>query len=72
LSVAFLVRRTFIGKCWLWEWAQVISERQQNVLDGIDAYLTPAQIETLKALGAYDLAERQKQMMIKRKSLGIK
>jgi hypothetical protein len=54
------------------EWAQVISERQQNVLNGIAAYLNPAQIETLKALGAYDLAERQKQMMIKRKSLGIK
>jgi hypothetical protein len=46
------------------EWAQVISERQQNVLNGIAAYLTPAQIETLKALGAYDPAERQKQMMI--------
>jgi len=42
------------------------------VLNGIASYLTPAQIETLKALGAYDLAERQKQMMLKRKSLGIK
>jgi hypothetical protein len=29
-------------------------------------------VETLKALGGYDLAERQKQMMLKRKSLGIK
>jgi len=54
------------------EWALVISERQQSVLNGIAAYLTPAQVETLKALGAYDLAERQKQMMLKRKSLGIK
>jgi hypothetical protein len=54
------------------EWAQVISERQQNVLNGIAAYLTPAQVETLKALGAYDLAERMKEMMQRRKSLGIK
>jgi hypothetical protein len=42
------------------------------VLKGIAEFLTPAQVETLKALGAYDLAERQKQMLLKRKSLGIK
>lgn len=54
------------------EWTQVISERQQNVLKGIAANLTPAQIETLKALGAYDLAERQKEMILRRTALGIK
>jgi hypothetical protein len=54
------------------EWAQIIGERQQNVLNGIAAWLTPTQVETLKALGAYDLAERQKQLLVRRKTLGIK
>jgi hypothetical protein len=40
------------------------------VLNGIAEFLTPAQVEILKALGAYDVAERQKQMMLKQKSLG--
>ena len=54
------------------EWAQLISERQQNVLNGMAPLLTPPQVETLKTLGAYDLAQRQKQMLNNRKSLGIK
>jgi hypothetical protein len=29
-------------------------------------------LETLRAIGAYDLAERQKQMAARRESLGIK
>jgi hypothetical protein len=54
------------------EWTQILVERQQNVLSGIAGYLSPAQVETLKALGTYDLAERQKQLMQRRKALGIK
>ena len=61
-----------IRKCWQLEWVQVISECQQHVLKGIAEPLTPAQVETIKEPGAYDLAERLKQMMLKRKSLGIK
>jgi hypothetical protein len=54
------------------EWARFVSERQQNVLRAAADFLTPAQLETLKILAAYDLADRQKQMMRKRSSLGIK
>ncbi|HSU55276.1 MAG TPA: hypothetical protein VLT36_14560 [Candidatus Dormibacteraeota bacterium] len=53
------------------EWARSYAQRQQNVLQGLADSLTPAQIETLKAIGAYDLADRQKQMEASRVSLGI-
>lgn len=54
------------------EWAQIVSERQQNVLRAAAAFLTPAQVEVLTTLTAVDLAQRQEQMILKRKSLGIK
>jgi hypothetical protein len=54
------------------EWAQIYLTHQQNVLNGMIDSLTPAQVESLKTIGAYDLADRQKQMAARRTSLGIK
>jgi hypothetical protein len=54
------------------EWTQLCLERQQNILKVAVDFLAPAQLEMLKALGAYNLAEMQKQMLARRKSLGIK
>ena len=54
------------------EWARLCAERHQNVLRGAAAFLTPAQLEALRLLGAQDLAERQRQMAARRASLGIK
>jgi hypothetical protein len=53
------------------EWAQIVAERQQNVLSGAAAFLSASQMETLKALTAVDLAQRRQQMILKRKALGI-
>jgi hypothetical protein len=54
------------------DWAQVVSERQQNVLRGAAGFLTPAQMETLRTLTAADLAQRRGEMILKRKALGMK
>lgn len=54
------------------EWTQIVSERQQNVLQAAATFLSQEQLETIKKLAAFNLAERQKVMMAKRKSLGIK
>jgi hypothetical protein len=54
------------------DWTQIVSERQQNVLRGAAEFLTPAQMETLRALTAADLAQRRGEMILKRKALGIK
>jgi hypothetical protein len=54
------------------EWAQIIADRQQNVLTGADAFLTPAQLEMLRTVAEADLAQRREQMIVRRKSLGIK
>jgi hypothetical protein len=53
------------------EWSQLIGERQQNVLRAAADFVTPAQLSTLNALAAADLANRQAQIALKRKSLGI-
>ena len=53
-------------------WTQSYLERQQKVLDVATTFLTPAQVETLKTIGAYDLANRQRQMDDRRTTLGIK
>ncbi|HZL43084.1 MAG TPA: hypothetical protein VFD66_07365 [Verrucomicrobiae bacterium] len=54
------------------EWAQIVAERQQNVLSGAAAFLSESQMETLKALTAVDLAQRRQEMVLKRKALGIR
>jgi hypothetical protein len=54
------------------DWVQIVSERQQNVLRGAAGFLTPAQMEMLKTLAAADLEQKRGQMILKRKSLGIK
>jgi hypothetical protein len=53
-------------------WTQYCLDRQQQVLAGAGAFLSPTQLETLKTIGAYDLANRQKQMDNRRTALGIK
>jgi hypothetical protein len=53
------------------EWAQQCIQHQENVLQAATGFLTPAQIETLRAIGAYELADRQKRMAARRQSLGI-
>jgi hypothetical protein len=54
------------------EWAQYCLECQQKVLSAATDFLTPAQLEILKAIGAADLANRQQRMADRRKALGIK
>jgi hypothetical protein len=54
------------------EWAQIVSEHQQNVLRGAGDFLSATQLETLRNLAALDLAARQQQMIQRRKSLGIR
>jgi hypothetical protein len=54
------------------EWTQDILERQQRILREATAFLTPSQLDTLKNLAAYDLAERQKQMTARRTALGLR
>ncbi len=53
------------------EWAERCIGHQQNVLQGAAEFLAPAQLENLRAIAAYDLADRQRQMAARRKSLGI-
>jgi hypothetical protein len=53
-------------------WTQYCLDRQQQVLAGAAAFLSPPQLETLRTIGAYDLANRQKQMDDRRTALGIK
>jgi hypothetical protein len=54
------------------EWTQNILDRQQRILSEATSFLTQPQLDALKSLGAYDLAERQKQMTARRTALGIK
>jgi len=54
------------------EWTQIVSDRQQDVVRGAAAFLTPDQMETLKWLVAQDLEQRQQQWAQQRKVLGIK
>jgi hypothetical protein len=53
------------------EWSQLIGERQQNILRAAADFLSPAQLNTLNTLAAADLADRQAQIALKRKTLGI-
>jgi hypothetical protein len=54
------------------EWTQDILSRQGRILNAATTFLTVTQLETLKSLGAADLAERQNQMATRRTALGIK
>jgi hypothetical protein len=54
------------------EWAQRCIQRQENVLRSAADFLTPTQLETLRIIAAYDLADRQKRMAARRESLGIR
>ena len=54
------------------EWTQLVHEREQNVLRAAADFLTPTQLETLSTFADEDLVGRQKQMMVRRKALGIK
>jgi hypothetical protein len=54
------------------DWTQDILARQQRIVSEATVFLNPDQLETLKTLGAADLAERQKQMANRRTALGIK
>jgi len=54
------------------EWTQDILDRQQRISSAAASFLTPSQLDALKSLGAYDLAERQKQMAARRTALGVK
>jgi hypothetical protein len=53
------------------EWSQLIDERHQNILRAAADFLTTAQLSALNSLAAADLADRQAQIALKRKSLGI-
>jgi hypothetical protein len=52
-------------------WAQYYQGVQQQIGDAAAGFLTPAQLEALKQIGAYDLAARQQQMAARRAALGI-
>src|SRR6185369_2998222 len=54
------------------QWAQDLLSHQERILSAATTFLTPSQVEALKAIGAYDLAERQEQMAARRTVLGIK
>jgi hypothetical protein len=54
------------------DWARVYAGHQENVLAQAAAFLSPAQIEALRALVAVDLEQKREQMMLNRKSLGMK
>jgi len=53
------------------EWTQVVSDREQHVVQGAAEFLTPGQVEELKGLVALDLAQRQAQREQQRQALGI-
>lgn len=52
-------------------WAQYYQGVQQQIAEAAAGFLTPAQLEALKEIGAYDLDARQKQMAARRAALGI-
>jgi hypothetical protein len=54
------------------EWTQIVSDRQQTVVQGAAAFLTPTQMETLKGLVALNLKQWQEQRARQCKVLGIK
>ena len=54
------------------EWTQIVSDHQQQVVQGASQFLSPAQMETLKGLVVLDLTQRQQQFVQQRKALGIK
>jgi hypothetical protein len=54
------------------DFVQFVGGHQQNILNQAAAFLTPPQLDALKNLAALDLAQQKEQMLLKRKSLGIK
>ena len=54
------------------DWAQIVSEHQQNVVRAASGFLSQAQITILQKLVAFDLAAKKQQMIQRRQSLGIK
>ena len=54
------------------DWARVVGDHQANVLKGAAAFLTPTQLNTMQTLADIDLAMQKENMILKRKSLGIK
>jgi hypothetical protein len=54
------------------DWEQFVGGHQQNILKQASAFLTPAQMETLRMLAAVDLAQKKEEMIRRRKSVGIK
>ncbi len=54
------------------DWAREYLQHEENILQAASGFLTPAQIETLRAIGSYDLADRQNRMAAQRKSLGLR
>jgi hypothetical protein len=46
-------------------------QRLEDVLQAASGFLTPNQIETMRTIAAYDLADRQKRVAARRQSLGI-
>jgi hypothetical protein len=53
------------------EWARQCLQHHSNVLQAAADFLTPAQIEALRAIATFDLADRQRHMAARRQSLGI-
>ena len=53
------------------EWALSCLQHHENVLRAAADFLTPAQVETLRAIAAYDVTDRQKRLAARRRSLGI-
>jgi hypothetical protein len=52
-------------------WAQYYQGVQQQIGEAAAGFLTPAQLDALKQIGAYDLAARQQQMAARRAALGL-
>ena len=53
------------------EWTQIVSDRQQNVVQGAAGFLSPSQLETFKELAALNLKQMQDQRTQQIKALGI-
>lgn len=53
------------------EWTQMITDRQQYVLQAASEFLTPAQLETLQFLERANLAQLLQQRDQRRKAIGI-
>ena len=53
------------------EWTQMVTDRQQHVLQAASEFLTPAQQETLQFLEKANLAQLLQQREQRRKAIGI-